>query len=25
MCNDIDIGLLFTNPSVRQLAQAIEP
>ncbi|CAF1337876.1 unnamed protein product [Adineta steineri] len=23
--NKIDIGLLFTNPSIRQLAQAIEP
>ncbi|CAF1430650.1 unnamed protein product, partial [Adineta steineri] len=23
--NKVDIGLLFTNPSVRQLAQAIEP
>ncbi|CAF0842950.1 unnamed protein product [Adineta steineri] len=25
VCNKVDIGLLFTNPSIRQLAQAIEP
>jgi hypothetical protein len=25
ICNKIDAGLLFRNPSVRQLAQAIEP
>ncbi|CAF1161511.1 unnamed protein product [Adineta steineri] len=25
VCKKVDIGLLFTNPSVRQLAQAIEP
>ncbi|CAF4159847.1 unnamed protein product, partial [Adineta steineri] len=25
LCTNIDIGLLFTNPSIRQLAQAIEP
>ncbi|CAF0971108.1 unnamed protein product [Adineta steineri] len=25
ICNKADIGLLFTSPSIRQLAQAIEP
>ncbi|CAF0842678.1 unnamed protein product [Adineta steineri] len=25
VCNKVDIGLLFTNPSIRQLARAIEP
>ncbi|CAF3839123.1 unnamed protein product [Adineta steineri] len=25
ICNKIDIGLLFANPSIRQLAQVIEP
>ncbi|CAF3797091.1 unnamed protein product, partial [Adineta steineri] len=25
LCTNIDIGLLFANPSIRQLAQAIEP
>ncbi|CAF1451442.1 unnamed protein product, partial [Adineta steineri] len=25
ICNKVDIGLLFNNPSIRQLAQAIEP
>ncbi|CAF1547780.1 unnamed protein product, partial [Adineta steineri] len=25
ICNKVDISLLFTNPSIRQLAQAIEP
>ncbi|CAF4084941.1 unnamed protein product, partial [Adineta steineri] len=25
VCKKVDIGLLFTNPSARQLAQAIEP
>ncbi|CAF4303887.1 unnamed protein product, partial [Adineta steineri] len=25
VCNKVDIGLLFTNPSIRRLAQAIEP
>ncbi|CAF4035172.1 unnamed protein product, partial [Adineta steineri] len=25
LCTNIDIGLFFTNPSIRQLAQAIEP
>ncbi|CAF4043435.1 unnamed protein product [Adineta steineri] len=25
ICNKVDIGLLFNNPSIRQLAQAIKP
>ncbi|CAF0983427.1 unnamed protein product [Adineta steineri] len=25
ICNKVDIGLLFANPSIRQLAEAIEP
>ncbi|CAF4006926.1 unnamed protein product, partial [Adineta steineri] len=25
VCNKVDIGFLFANPSIRQLAQAIEP
>ncbi|CAF4029373.1 unnamed protein product, partial [Adineta steineri] len=25
ICNKVDVGLLFTNPSIRQLAIAIEP
>ncbi|CAF1139561.1 unnamed protein product [Adineta steineri] len=25
ICNKVDIGLLFTNPSIRQLAQVIQP
>ncbi|CAF3497574.1 unnamed protein product [Adineta steineri] len=25
VCNKVDIGFLFNNPSIRQLAQAIEP